>query len=61
MLAPLELDPLTLTTRSDAVVCGIADDPMMMELAASLNGSQIVLRPPLVSQPEDEVATGVCT
>jgi hypothetical protein len=37
---------------------------MMMELAASLNDTQIVLRPPLVSQPEDEVlvvATAVCT
>jgi hypothetical protein len=37
---------------------------MMMELAASLNDTQIVLRPPLVYQPEDEVpvvATAVCT
>jgi hypothetical protein len=37
---------------------------MLMELAASLKGAQTVPRPPLVSQPEDEVpvvATGVCT
>jgi hypothetical protein len=37
---------------------------MLMELAASLNGAHTVPRPPLVSQPEDEVpvvATGVCT
>jgi hypothetical protein len=37
---------------------------MLLELAASLKGAQIVLRPPLVSQPADEVpvvATGVCT
>jgi hypothetical protein len=36
----------------------------MMELAASLNDTQIVLKPPLISQPEDEVpvvATAVCT
>jgi hypothetical protein len=62
-LATVELDPLALTTRLDATVCGLAEDPMLMELAASLKGVQTVLRPPLVSQPEDEVpvvATGVC-
>jgi hypothetical protein len=63
-LASVELDPFTLTTRLDAAVCGLAEDPMLMELAASLKGAQTVLRPPLVSQLEDEVpvvATGVCT
>jgi hypothetical protein len=63
-LAPVELDPLTLTMHLDAAVCGLPEDPMLIELATSLKGAQTVPRPPLVSQLEDEVpvmATGVCT
>jgi hypothetical protein len=46
----VELDPLTLTPCTNATVDhDIMEDPMLVELAALLASSQVVMWPPLVT------------
>jgi hypothetical protein len=61
----VELDPLTLTSCTNATVDhDIAEDPMPVELAASLTSSRVVAWPPPVTQLVDKapaVVTCDCT
>jgi hypothetical protein len=56
----VELDPLMLTPRTDAIADhDITDDPTLVELAASLSSSQVVAWPPPVTQLVDEAPAAV--
>jgi hypothetical protein len=65
MMVLVELDPLMLTPRTDITVDrDITEDPMLVELVASLASSQVVSWPPPVTQPTDvepAEVTCVCT
>jgi hypothetical protein len=55
----VELDPLMLTPRTDAITDhDITEDPML-ELAASLSSSQVIAWPPPVTQLVDEAPSTV--